>query len=277
MKSFFISVLTLSVSLMAQADMVVLEERINTREGMPQWNNQLVEKVLTQSDLKKTGLIECAEVNELPGAYFCAATKKSMMNKALSRASIFSEGTTGVNKGNVIGTDSKSYLDIVAQASGHDIPSSELIGFWAKLEQTCQAGGACPIPEEKEFFDKIVSPISQIQHQFVIISYSLDSDWYQTVTHELMHAQYFLNPVFQKTVDTFWDHEVTPDDRKKIKQVLSQGYNQNDEFVMKNEFQAYLLDSKGPFGWLKDFSVKYRLKLVQKLTEAGTPPLEVRN
>jgi hypothetical protein len=272
--SFFISLFLLS-SLAAQADIVALPKAINVKDGIKNWNAELLNQVLSDAELRKRGLIECAELSELEGAYFCAATKKTYVNKALVRASMFSEGSEGLEKGQVISTDSKTYLEMVPLVLGHDVPSEALLGFWTALNQACERGGTCPTAEEKEFFEEIVVPISQKRSQFVVITYSLDSEWYQTVTHELMHAQYFLDSKFRETADKFWNENVSEADKAKIKKVLGQGYNQNDEFVMKNEFQAYLLDSQAKYSWLKDFAPIYRDALIKKLTEAGVPPLEV--
>lgn len=262
-------------AIISRADIVALEKSISVRDGIKPWNAELVDQVLSNPELKKRGLMECAELTELVGAYFCASTKKSYMNKALVRASMFSEGTQGLEKGTVIGTNSSTYTEMVPLVLGHDIPSEALLGFWTALTQACERGETCATPEEKEFFEGVVLPISQKSSRFVVITYSLEGEWYQTVTHELMHAQYFLDSKFREITDKFWDENVSSADREKIKQVLGQGYNQNDEFLMRNEFQAYLLDSQANFSWLKDFAPRYRNALIQKLVEAGVPPLEV--
>jgi len=275
MKIWFLVSLCLGIGTfnLSLADIVALPHQISFQEDINQWNSALVDKVLENAQLKKTGLMECGELKELKGVVLCAATKKAYMNRALSRASIFSEGSTGIQKGTVTSTGSAVYSNIVANALGHDIPSSELLKFWNQLNLDCQQKQLCPTPEEEEFFNAIVLPISQKESPFAVISYSIDTEWYVTLSHEMMHAQYFLNKSYQETVDKFWNEKVTEEDRKSIRQVLGSQYNQNDEFVIRNEFQAYLLQAQGLQYTLGKYVPKYRELLIQSLREAGATPL----
>lgn len=277
MRLFFACALVFLGSLRpCYADVVALPNTIDLNEDISNWNAKLSDQIMEHPELKKTGLIECAELKNLRTVVLCASTKKTYMNKALSRASIFSEGTYGVEKGNVQSSDSPSYLNIVSAALGHDIPSNELLAFWQKLEEACQKKETCPTQEEEEFFKEVVLPLSQKESQFVLISYSVDTEWYHTLSHELMHAQYFLDAKFRQTVDRFWNESVSEQDRNKIKSILGKAYNQNDEFVMKNEFQAYVLERHFFQDFLKDQASIYREALIQSLKSAGTPPLDFK-
>jgi len=256
-----------------QADVVALPEPVSFKEDISKWNYSLFEKVLENSQFKKSGLMECAEIKEIKGVILCASTKKSTMNRALTRASIFSEGTLGTEKGNLTSTESPQYLKLVEQALGHDVPSKELISFWSQLETACIQQSFCPTSEEEEFFKEVVLPTNQKESQFVVISYSLDTEWYVTLSHEMMHAQYFLDPQYRKTVDQFWAESLNEKDREGIRKILSTLYNGNDEFVIRNEFQAYLLQNGAIQHNLKSYVSLYRDRLIKKLQEAGSPPL----
>lgn len=258
------------------ADIAALSEKMSVTQGIENWNAQIAFKTLENAELRKMGLMECAEVAELEGVILCAANKKRYMNKALSRASIFSEGTQGIEAGNLTETSSAAYLKIEKMAVGHDIPSQELLNFWTKLESSCAQKRLCPAEEEEELFKKVVLPASQKLSQFVVISYSLDTDWWVTLTHEMMHAQYFLDPIYRQTVDQFWNESVTDQDRKKIKSILGSFYNGNDEFVMRNEFQAYLLQKNPEQYELHAYVTVYRDKLIKSLREAGAAPIAIK-
>ncbi len=258
---------------LAQADILARHEMLSFKEDISKWNYSLTVKVLENPQLKKTGLMECGELKELKGVVLCASTKKTYMNKALTRASIFSEGSNGTPVGSLASTDSAVYQNIVTHALGHDIPSKALLGFWSDLEHSCQEKRLCPTPEEKDLFQEIILPVSHKESQFVVISYSIDTEWYVTLSHEMMHAQYFLDPTYQKTVDQFWSETVTAAARKEITEILAAQYNKEDEFVIRNEFQAFILQHSALQAQLHQYVPLYRDKLIQKLKEAGSEPL----
>lgn len=99
----------------------------------------------------------------------------------------------------------------------------------------------CATPEEEELFKEVLLPFSQNHESFVLISYVTNGDWLMTLNHELLHAQYFKDENFRKTVDEFWNEKITKEDKEKIKTILGVAYNKNDEFLIRNEFQAFLL------------------------------------
>ncbi len=65
----------------------------------------------------------------------------------------------------------------------------------------------------------------------------------EVVTHEISHAQFFNNKAYRDAVVQYWNEKLTEKERKKIRFALksdSIGYNDKDEYLMINEFQAYL-------------------------------------
>lgn len=258
---------------LVKADIVALPDSLSFKEDVSKWNYSLADKVLENPQIKKTGLMECGELKELKGVVLCASTKKTYMNKALTRASIFSEGSNGTPAGSLANTDSAVYQNLVNQALGHDIPSKALLGFWSELEHSCQGKKLCPTPEEEELFQEVILPFSRKESQFVVISYSIDTEWYVTLSHEMMHAQYFLDSNYQKTVDQFWNETVSEQARKEITEILGAQYNKNDGFVIRNEFQAFILQRSALQFQLSQYVPIYREKLIQKLKEAGSEPL----
>ncbi len=60
--------------------------------------------------------------------------------------------------------------------------------------------------------------------------------------HELSHGEYFSNPVYADYARQFWKTAMTPADRAAFTHFLaSQDYDSNDEDLMMNETQAYLM------------------------------------
>ena len=165
---------------------------------------------------------------------------------------------------------------MVSSTLGHDIPSDELLKFWSELEKSCSSGGACPLSEEEELFKDVILPFAESQKPFVVISFSIDNDWYIALSHEVLHAQYFLDSKYQEVVDGFWRDVVREEDKIKIKSILGRFYNQNDEFLMRNEFQAYVLQAQAMQSSLQEFVKRYQEELIKKLTEVGSAPLGLK-
>jgi radical SAM superfamily enzyme YgiQ (UPF0313 family) len=261
-------------SSLLHADIVALPDAINLKEGIGKLNYELFDKTVSNPELRKAGLMECVEIKDLKGLILCASSKKNLMNKAFSRPTVFAEGDSQLEKGKIVSTDSEAYLKSLTEISGHDLLSNQLLSFWTELQQVCQWQDICPTPEEEEMFKEVVLPMSQKQEPFVVIAYSVNGDWSYVLSHELPHAQYFLDIKYRQAVDSFWSETVTEEDRAKVKKVLGEAYNPNDDVLMRNEFQAFLLESRAAEDRLKDFVPLYRDKLIKQLEEAGSAPLK---
>lgn len=65
--------------------------------------------------------------------------------------------------------------------------------------------------------------------------------------HELAHGEYFSDPIYVAYVQRFWEHALTPDERKAVRQFLaSEDYDPNINDLMQNEMQAYLMFTRDP-------------------------------
>lgn len=274
MKAFFtILVLAGLTSSHLKADILLLPYPISVEEDMNRFHYSMFEMVMEDPELKKRGLMLCAELKDLEGALLCSAGKQTYMNQAFSRASLFSEGSTGIEKGKVYDLDSKEVQD-ASGILGHNIPSNELRGFWDTLAKACSPSQNCASSQELELFEKVMVPMFLKRPQFIAITYASDADPWVALSHELKHAQYFLNSTYRETVDRFWNETVSKEDRERIRIVLGEYYNKNDEAVIRNEFQAFLLERHAPMHTLKDFVPLYQEKLIQKLKEAGVELIE---
>lgn len=258
-----------------KADIVLFPNAMSVKTDLSQFNYTFFEKTLENPELKKRGLMQCVELKELEGALLCAANKKVFMNQAFGRAALFSEGSAGVQKGQVFELASKEVL-AVSEVLGHNIPSSELKGFWEALAKSCAPSQSCTSPEEVELFEKVLIPMSVKRPQFIAITYAFDAEWSMALSHELKHAQYFLDSKFRQTTDRFWNETVSEADRERIRTLLGQRYNHNDEAVMRNEFQAFLLEMRASENTLKEFVPLYQDKLIQKLQEAGVELIDAK-
>jgi hypothetical protein len=94
--------------------------------------------------------------------------------------------------------------------------------------------------------------------------------------HEILHAQYFNDVNFRNTVDKFWN-ELSVKERDELRSVIGTQYDASDDFLMRNEFQAYILQPGGdsPNVLLSKFVPHYRTKLIERLESAGVKPIQV--
>lgn len=249
--------------------------RIKATTGIPAWNNLVSQRARATTD----GYTECAEVIEIKGAYLCASGSLKEMNEALARASIYTEGLFGVAPKTIVALDSDAYT-YSAMINGHDLRSESLKEFWQDLQAACRIDQRkCPQSKEKELFEQFIVPKLKEGRPFVIVTYALRGGipWDEVVTHELMHAQYFLEPMFRSVADTFWAQRVSSSDKQAAKEILGVIYNVNDELLLKNEFQAYMLMSGAETSMLPTLVAKYRQPMLDAMKAKGVTPIQVQS
>jgi hypothetical protein len=152
--------------------------------------------------------------------------------------------------------------------------SNDLLEFYDRTHLACAAGGSsaqfCLRTAELEAYNSIVTPISNKYKEFAIIVVSRDG--IGPASHELAHAQYFLNPIYRATVNRFW-LTLSSSNKMKVKAALAPWYDVADEYLVKNEMQAYLLEDGSEFGMLAEFTKAFRPALIRALQAAGAPPV----
>ena len=131
--------------------------------------------------------------------------------------------------------------------------------------------------QEKEIFEKYILPTAQTHEKFVLITTNPTGGYYsEIVGHEILHAQYFLNEVYRNTVDDFWNTKVSDASKTTVKRALS-SYDTTNDYVMKNEFQAYILMYGAENFSLRMLVSKYGPTLRATLKQNGTPAVEILN
>jgi hypothetical protein len=223
------------------------------------------------------GYRECAEVAELPGTIVCLNRSKGGIAATLARAQIYAEGAGAQLTGRALAKhtlllNESSEVNTFAQVyNGADIDSKDLLTFYAAVNAACAAAPGtrvCLSSAEKDFYTNIVQPTSFLKSKkdFVVISIVVGD--YDVGSHELLHAQYFLNPTYRKTVDDLWSL-LSESSRTEIRAALASNYDKSDETLMKNEFQAYVLQTGGEYAALKQFVARYHDVLVVGLRQNG--------
>lgn len=217
------------------------------------------------------GYTQCLTTKENLQVILCASYLQRDMNAFLLRPTIFAEGGIGNHKkGELISTQDPSisaHLDVIG---GHDLTSEELSQFYSKAKQRCALGQKdyCLTDREHYFYQQVIQPLETRSQSFVLISFSIQSTSTpeQIVSHEFVHALYFLNSHYRERIRSFWQSQMTQAQRDAIKSKLNTiGYNAADNALMENEFQAYMLMQHAEESILEEFLPQYREKLKRYL------------
>ena len=253
---------------------------ISVQEDIRKWNQSISMQVDSKGiHTKEVSFVECAAVREVAQTFLCAHYDGTLMNKALARADIFIEGYSAVKTGTLVSRDSKTYSDAVRELAGYDLKSHDLLAYWDAVQKACKSDATlCVDSYETEFFQGFVLKAAESGKDFILITYAIEGimPWSDVVPHEILHAQYFMQPEFQKIVDEFWAHDVSGEDRETIKLILSNSYDSSNDLLMRNEFQAYLLAPGYEQTTIWNVAQKYHDALKAKLVAAGVGPLAVQ-
>ncbi|MEZ4705168.1 MAG: hypothetical protein R3A11_08300 [Bdellovibrionota bacterium] len=210
----------------------------------------------------------CRPVKELPQAYLCISARQMDQNKLFSRMSIFSEGTKRISAGTLVTLDHPAYRMYSQAVGGHDLRAQALLDFFAEAK----AKKMVLSKREKSFDENVLQPLekkydsSSCCYQmsrspdvwkspspFSVITASAQGylDFTTVVSHELLHAQFYLNPKLRDLLRNYWSEKMSEEDKDLVRTELdNKGYNKDDEYVMIKEFYSYLFQSgsdRGPF------------------------------
>lgn len=227
-----------------------------------------------------TGDTECREVEELKNAFLCLSYDQETMNSALTRASLSIEGIGGVEKGTVISLENNGYQYYKRRIGGHDLKGTDLAEFYSAIEKECTVDSQkCANEYEKEWYEQFILPtLDKSDGEIVIVTFAIQSSMSAdaVVTHEILHAQYFLDEAFRNVIEDFWANELTGDQRDQVRATLGRHYNPADELLMRNEFQAYILMAGAEYKMLGRMVDMFRSPLMDALSRQGKSPLQVR-
>ena len=278
-----LSVLGLSCSASAKIEVLPPIKAASEIQTWLQDYSAQTNKMLETDSYPAEGYTQCRETVEIPDAFLCQSSTREEMNSALLRASFFIEGLSDPsNKGPIKRQDDSDYGYYKDIIGGHDLRGEDLLRFHKKSQEECAAGKndakVCADAFEKDMFETFIVPEATKRKNFVVITFASrdGSGWRDVVTHEIMHAQYFTQPLYKEAVDAFWETDVSPQDKASVIASLSQYYDGSDELLMKNEFQAYMLMSGAESSLLGNLVMKYRPALMKKLEAKGVKPIQVQ-
>lgn len=261
--------LTLISNVIAQVEMVPSDAALGNELKKLQANyKKAVENSGKQSS--ESELLQCNEVIEIPGTIICLSSSRNKLGEYFSRMSIYAEGAginaagKAISKGELVPNNSIEHLIYSQKIAGTDIKGEELMRFYEKANFDCDcvtpgSEELCLNEKEKELFEKVILPASSKYDKFVILS----SPFYdvRTINHELLHARYFQDTNYRIAIDEFWTKELSEDERNSVRNVFMPYYDISDEYLVKNEFQAYALDGARRKDALGKVKVDYEKRL----------------
>ncbi len=229
------------------------------------------------------GYYECRETVEISNTILCHFNNKEEMGYALARASCFIEGSfCGHGKGTIIGFTDPGFRTALLSINGFDLKGSDLLQFYEAAKKKCEESKSdnfCLNHFEKALFEEKILPWASAVPEYVLITFARFSgeQWYKSLLHEIMHAQYFQGKKYREVVELYWRAELKEEERARIREALLVAYDPKDEFLMINEFQAYLLQTgaEEPASLLHRFVPAHRSRLMNKLKAAGVKPIQI--
>lgn len=234
------------------------------------------ERLENNPPLKESGVVDCFSVSEIKGAYLCISSKTETLSRALARVDVFEE-----TSGEIIDPQSEVFLERLQRDPGQVRNSRDLLKFWTALQEACSRGERCPLPDEKEFFEKVVLPVSSSNSNFFITSFSSEQIRQGNITYHvkvstmgMIAAQFELNPVFRETAIAFWNRKVAESDKENFKSLLAgsgaEGSMHQDEKYLALTFAELILHQTAEFSpSLRPFMKKYHRLLVAQFKAAG--------
>jgi len=205
--------------------------------NIARWRDELKmgsEERIREDQEPETGSTECIEMAEIPNAFLCLSYLQETMNRIFYRASLFAEGGKDRNRGAILPLSSNDYAKGLVLAKGHDLTFADLRAFFSLNE---------PLNvHEMEFRDQIWNKLAE-RSEGVILGFSIQNvaSYEDAVSHEALHAQFFLNDRLREAVTDFYTKALSVAHRTVAERELGRFYNTNDIPVMANEVFAYLL------------------------------------
>ncbi len=251
----------------ASAEMILSRQKIST-SGMTGF--------ATAEDLKKWSAganvsvhAVCAEVSEIPNSFICSFKSKIEMNDSLIRIGFFTGTADGIPKGTLISNIDPKVDAYKKMIGGHTLTSDDisLFGHAASIIADSQKKLNSL---EADFFATIISNIhaSKPDAKYAVIAFANESENTELIVrHEISHTKYYLEPNYKEVVMNFWKNSVSDSDKDEIRSILGKTYNAEDDNIIIDEFQAYLMQGEGRVNQLEKFIPKYKLQLLRHLDQ----------
>ncbi len=171
--------------------------------------------------------------------YGCVFSDRVAMNASLLRAGLYVHTKMGIASDESL--FSSNLMDTVG---GHDFNGEELSHY---NKQAVISDNTLPEHKrykdiEKEFDRLVIKPIIQKnKNKFIFFAIINTKTYKENLSHELLHAQYYIMPQIKPILLQVWK-EVSPHDQQIIiKSLHDGGYDMDQQELLLREFYSYFL------------------------------------
>ncbi|MDD0851716.1 hypothetical protein HBN50_01360 [Halobacteriovorax sp. GB3] len=229
-----------------------------------------------QYELTKGESYQCFWLSEVEKTLVCSFADMYLMNDIFLGASLFVENKDQQLLDFGKQEDFEQFLHYRDIIGGHDLRGEDLLLYRKTLIKSCRKNiDVCVNDSENAFFKKYLDKII-LDPDTVVISYVAKSR--DTLEHEFHHALYFQNDHYRLVVQEFWENELDENTREAIRQRLQGIYDRNNEDLMMNEFQAYILYNSDKVNYFFNINfIEIREMFLERLRVEGLEKLLFRN
>ena len=282
----FILIIALSLPLFSLAQSLRVGDPLSTdNESFANWSTEFGSRYESLPESDRANQSECREFSRIPGTILCLTGTMADVGNYQGRASLFAEGAgldangRNVGKGQLVERDSITYATYSQRIGGTDIRSGDLQNYYRAVGSHCQCpcqdgtgcstGKFCLSATEQEMYDRVIAPADERGKPYVVIM--APYEYGIIVEHEVLHAQYFNDPAYREAVDDFWANKLSEAEKTAITNELGEEYDQNDSYLIRNEFQAYALKSEGSSH--ESITARFKARFLAHLSERGVSPV----
>jgi len=243
------------------------------------WSDWIAAYAAQHAHEHALGVTECRWVAELEQVLLCGSSDRAAMNPPLARAAIFIE----VRANTVIDRRDRFYARYATAVGGFDLRKDhpdparpDLLGYYAAVDRECAAHAALCADEPERAMRGLLERAWAGKPSFVLVTFAHDGPVPddEVVSHEILHAQYFTTPAYREVIDAYW-RGLAEAQRAEVRASLAGAYNTDDDELMANELQAYILMSGGESARLGGLVAAHRAPLLDRLAARGVRPLAV--
>lgn len=257
-----------------QANTFLVQDKVGLTGGNDQWGvSEMISSV-------RNGEIVCGEIKELRHAFLCVSETKQLMNETFTRMGFYWGSAKGVPAGTLIPNSNQILKQFHSIVTGHNLPGDIIANFLHQAKLENPESDLYLNLSESSFASSFIldDRVKALNNKYYLIAVSSENlqSSLSTINHELHHARYHLESSVRFVVEEFWKNYMSEADKTVVRSILGQVYNAENEYLIIDEFQAYLLQKGAEAGPMSQFVPRYRLPLLQSLQQSSNyKPLEL--
>ncbi len=211
------------------------------------------------------------QVEELPNVWVATFSSQETLADCLRHASAFVEAGLRVRS-----SEELRYSNDIGPVAGIDLAGKDLLQYEQYREQIASTNTLAWKDSDsyKAFWEKFLLPELRTNPNIVLIAASLDDvqaqfgsrNYESVLAHEIVHANFLINPKFQRVMEVFWESSITSSSKEEIKSQFLGQYDLKNSFLILNETAAHLLQGLDK---PSRFQPHYYLPLVKLLASRG--------